>query len=162
MSEDIENQDIDLTGTDISRPLLPRQQRLCRTGEVRVENGDYGRQLIVPLTLEEAAKDTKQGIINPGFVVTYRISLDPKGKRTQQMVNEELARFQVAATDLDKPGSFKLSDLSWACNRQLLVTFDVRPDQKDPSVFYQDVKRVSKPGSPKAAAARATDASGLD
>lgn len=74
-----------------------------------------------------------------GFSVYDRINLDPNGKWTQEAINESLARFQVAALRLDKPQKFgNVSDYS---GKELLVTFDVRPDKQDASVIYQAIKR---------------------
>lgn len=138
MSE-IVNVDIDLTGVDISRPLLPRQTLRCRTGDVRAERRDENspRQLVIPLTLEEPGKDTNGNEVGVGFAVTGRIQLDATGKLTQAMINERVARFQIAVTKADKPGRLVIEELS---GREVMVTFDVRVDKQDPSKVYQDVK----------------------
>jgi hypothetical protein len=144
MIEELSNLDIDLTGVDISRPLLPRQNIRCLIGDLRIERSEPSkpRSLIIPLTLDEPAKDTKGDTVNPGFVVTDRILIDPTGGLTQVMINERLARFQVAALGLDKPGPF--GDLSQYAGRKVTVTFDVRPDKQNPEMLYQDCKRYSK------------------
>jgi hypothetical protein len=143
MSETVElsNLDIDLTGVDLSRPLLPRQTLRARIGEVKLEKQENrGRNLIIPLTLEEPGQDTAGRTVNPGFVVTDRILVDPTGGLTQEMINERLARLQVAALKLDRPGRFNAADL---VGKEVLVTFDVRADKTDASKSYQDVKRYS-------------------
>lgn len=140
---DLSNIDIDLTGVNIARPLLPRQTVKCRIGEVKLEKPDgRGRSLVVPLTLEEPGKDTKDAVVHPGFVVTDRILLDPTGGLTQEMINERLARLQVAALKLKVPQKL---DVRALIGQEVLVTFDTRPDKKDPAgeTFVQDVKRYS-------------------
>lgn len=144
-TQHIDNSDIDMSGVSLARPLLPKQTLRCRTGEVKLEATDkMGRQLVVPVTLEEPGKDTKGNVVNVGFVVTGRIGLDAKGNRTQLMVQEQLGRFMVAALRLaqeDNLPPFKLSDLSVYSGKELLVEFDTRPDKQDASKLYQDVKR---------------------
>lgn len=143
MSESIElsNLDIDLSGVDLSRPLLPRQTLRCRIGEVKLEKQENrGRNLVVPLTLEENGTDTNGRTVNVGFVVIDRILVDPTGGLTQEMINERLARLQVAALKLDKPGRFVAGDLT---GRDVMVTFDVRADKQDSNKQYQDVKRYN-------------------
>lgn len=143
----IDNTDIDLSGVSIARPLLPKQTLKCRTGEVKLEHHDkMGRQVIVPLTLEEPGKDTNGNTVNIGFVVIDRIGIDAKGNRTQQMIGEQLGRFSAAALNLHETTNlppFKLSDLSVYGNKLVLVTFDTRADKQDASKLYQDVKRYN-------------------
>jgi hypothetical protein len=60
---------------------------------------------------------------------------------TQEMINEKLARLQVAALKLDRPQKFAPADL---IGREVLVTFNTRADKLDPSKLYQDVARYNK------------------
>jgi hypothetical protein len=131
----------DLTGIDVSRPLLPKQVLTVRTGDVRIEKSDDGskRYLVVPLVLEETGKDTKGNPVNVGFSVTDRLLLTPTGGLTQQMINEKLARFQTAVLATDKPGPF--GQLDQYQGKLVRVQFDVRADKQDPDNQFQDVRR---------------------
>lgn len=137
----IDNVDLDLSGVDLSRPLLDNQTILCRTGEVRFETENDKTNLLVPLTLEGPGKSTTNKEVLPGFVHTDRILSTPVGKLTKEMIREKLARFQVATLKLKSPKLFTPEE----CSGQLvLVTFGTRPDRQDPSRLYQDVVRYSK------------------
>jgi hypothetical protein len=140
---ELSNLDLDLSSVDLSRPLIGgKQTKRCRIGNVTLEQQQgRGRNLVVPLTLEEPATDTNGKTVNPGFVVTDRILVDPTGGLTQEMINEKLARLQVAALKLDRPQKFAPADL---IGREVLVTFNTRADKLDPSKLYQDVARYNK------------------
>jgi hypothetical protein len=139
MSELIDNIDIDLSAVDLTRPLLDNQVLLVRTGEVKVEKNDNNqKRLIIPLTLEEPGTSTTGRPVNVGFQMTHSILITPTGKLTQDRINEELAKFQVAVLKLDKPQAF--GALSQYQGQTVRVKFSVRPDRDDPNKQYQDVK----------------------
>lgn len=141
---DIDNADLDLSGVSLSRPLIDKQTLLCRTGEVKWETSEDGRfkNLVVPLTLEESAKSTKDEDIHIGFQHTDRILATPTGGLTLDMIKEKLARFQVAVLKLDKPEAF--GDVSRYSGQLVKVAFKIRQDKNDPEKQYQDVAKFVK------------------
>lgn len=137
------NVDLDLSNTDISRPLFDNVFVVCTTGEVKVEVSEKGlKSLVVPLVFDEPAIDTNGKSVNPGFTVTDRILITPTGGLTQQMINERLARFQVAALGLSKPQNFGSTEQY--IGKKVKVQFKVRQDKNDANKVYQDVKSYSK------------------
>jgi hypothetical protein len=134
---------IDLSNTDISRPLFDNVFVNCTTGEVKVEVSEKGlKSLVVPLVFDEPATDTNGKQVQPGFTVTDRILITPTGGLTQQMINERLARFQVAALGLSKPQNFGATDQY--ISKKVKVGFKTRVDKNDASKVYQDVRSYSK------------------
>lgn len=139
MSEMIDNLDIDLSAVDLTRPIIDNQVVLCRTGEVKIEtNGSGQRRFVVPLTLEEPSTSTSGKPVNVGFVVTHSFLITPTGKLTQERINEELAKFQVAVLKLERPQPF--GALSQYRNQLVKVKFASRADRDDASRIFQDVK----------------------
>lgn len=135
--------DVDLSNTDISRPLFDNVFVNCTTGEVRVEKSENGlKSLVVPLVFDEPATDTNGKQVQPGFVITDRILITPTGGLTQQMINERLARFQVAALGLSKPQNFGATEQYIA--KKVKVGLKLRTDKNDATKVYQDVKSYSK------------------
>lgn len=138
----IPNDDLDLSGAELSRPLLDKLV-LCRVFECQTVSVEGGRkQKRIQLVTEEQTTATNGREINPGFKVTHRINLDVEGKRTQQMINEQLARFQVAALKLDKPERWG-EDARYV-GAQVKVKFKTRPDRQDGSILYQDLASIAK------------------
>lgn len=143
MSELLDNLDIDLSAVDLTRPLIDNQVVLVRTGEVKIETNDNGqKRLVVPLTLEEPATATNGRPVNVGFQVTHSFLITPTGKLTQERINEELAKFQVAVLKLDRPQPF--GALSQYRNQLVKVKFSTRADRDDASRVFQDVKAFIK------------------
>lgn len=139
MTDSIDNIDIDLSSVDLTRPLIDNQIVLCRTGEVKIEVNDNGqKRLVIPLTLEEPATSTTGRPVYVGFQVTHSMLITPTGKLTQERINEELAKFQVAVLKLEKPQAF--GSLAQYRNQLVKVKFTTRPDRDDPNKLYQDVK----------------------
>lgn len=136
---ELENIDLDLSSVQLTRPLIDNQVVLVRTGEVKIEeNEQKQKRLVIPLTLEEPAKATDGRDINPGYVVTHSILITPTGGLTQERINEELAKFQVAVLKLEKPGTF--GALSQYRNQLVKVKFTTRADRNDSTKLYQDAK----------------------
>ncbi len=144
MSEEVlDNLDIDLSAVDLSRPLIDNQVVLCRTGEVKIEvNDSKQRRLVIPLTLEEPTTSTSGKPVNVGFQVTHSILITPTGGLTQERINEELAKFQMAVLKLEKPTQF--GALEQYRNQLVRVKFATRPDRHDPTKLYQDAKAFIK------------------
>ena len=135
----LDNLDVDLSNVDLSRPLIDNQVVLCRTGEVRVEvNEQKQKRLVIPLTLEEPATSTNGRELSPGFQVTHSILATPTGKLTQERINEELAKFQMAVLKLDKGEPF--GSVERYRNQLVKVKFATRPDREDSTKLYQDAR----------------------
>lgn len=144
MSDVVDNADIDLSNVDIGQPVIDNQTPLCRTGQVEVKATNSGhRRLVIPLVLEEPATSTTGKALNVGFTTTVGFLIDPKGGLTQERINEELAKFQVAVLKLDKPTTFRMSDLSPYQGQ--LVRPKLVAQKNDPS--RQDVKAWLKAAS---------------
>lgn len=140
MSEEVlDNLDLDLSSVDLTRPIIDNQVLLVKTGEVKVEvNDQKQRRLVIPLTLEEPGTSVTGRPVNVGFQVTHSILITPTGKLTQERINEELAKFQVAVLKLDKPGPF--GAVSQYRGQLVRAKFASRPDRDDPNKMYQDIK----------------------
>lgn len=137
----IPNEDLDLSGTELSRPLLVTLV-LCRVSECQTVIANGRKQKRILLVTEAQTTATNGREINPGFKVTYRINIDVTGKRTQQMINEQLGRFQVAALRLEK--AERWGEDARYVGAMVKVKFKTRPDDNDGSILYQDVASISK------------------
>jgi hypothetical protein len=135
----LDNLDLDLSSVDLTRPLIDNQVVLARTGEVRIEmNEQKQKRLVIPLTLEEPATSTSGKPVNVGFQITHSILATPTGKLTQERINEELAKFQMAVLKLEKPTVF--GPMEQYRNQLVRVKFSTRADKDDPNKLYQDAK----------------------
>lgn len=137
----IDNSDIDLSDAELSRPLLDKLV-LCRVAECQTVKINGRKQKKILLVTEEPTTATNGRDISPGFKVTHRINLDIEGKRTQSMINEQLARFQVAALKLDKPERW--GEDSRYVGGLVKVKFKTRADRDDSEKVYQDCASFSK------------------
>lgn len=142
---DLNNIDIDLTGVEISRPLLPRQTLKVRTGDVRVErrDGTGPKRLVIPLILEQPGTDSKGEEVGPGFTIIDSMLLEPTGKLTLEDIKRMLGQFQAAVKKLDKPDPGAFGNAADYSGREVMATFDIRTDSKDASKQYQSVKRYT-------------------
>lgn len=141
--ETLDNLDIDLSAVDLTRPIIDNQVVLCRTGDVKVEVNDRGqKRLVIPLMLEEPSVAVNGKPVNVGFQVTHSILVTPTGKLTQERINEELAKFQMAVLKLDKPTSF--GQTGQYSNQLVKAKFASRADRDDKTKLYQDVKAFLK------------------
>jgi hypothetical protein len=119
----------DLTGVEVGPPMLGDCLVHCTTGDVRiVANGDK-RRLVIPLTLEEPAVDVDNKPVNPGVRLTDSIQLTPSGGLTQEIINEKLARFQVAVKREKRPGPF--GPIDQYQGKTVLVKFGKRDDKRE-------------------------------
>jgi len=144
----------DLSNADIVRPQFDNVRARCIIGDLKVEvrtsnDGKKIRELLIPLTLDEVTKSTDGKEVQPGFEImggkkpAATILLTPVGGLTQEMINEKLAKFQVAALKLTKQEA-TLGDLSRYSGKPVVAVFGLRQDKKDASKTYQDVKGWSK------------------
>lgn len=144
----------DLSNADIVRPQFDNVRARCIIGDLKVEvktsaDGSKIRELLIPLTLDEPTKSTDERIVQPGFVIqggkkpAATILLTPVGGLTQEMINEKLAKFQVAALKLTKQEA-NLGDLSRYAGLPIVAVFGLRRDKNDASKTYQDVKGWAK------------------
>ncbi len=135
----MDNIDIDLSTVDLTRPIIDNQVLLVKTGEVKIEvNEQKQRRLVIPLTLEEPGTSVAGKPVNVGFNVTHSMLITPTGGLTQERINEELAKFQVAVLKLEKPTQF--GALSQYRNQLVRAKFASRQDKNDPNKQFQDVK----------------------
>lgn len=97
----------DLSNEDISRPLLPNGNYEFTVGEIKqVPTKDkQGQMLEITLLLKNPARSSKGEDINPGFKLTERIMLTPKGNLTEDSIRKSLKRFRMACVG-NEPGSF--------------------------------------------------------
>jgi hypothetical protein len=130
----IENDDLDLSQVDLSRPLIDQQTVRCRVADVKIEEKDGKKNFNVVVTTEGAATSKDGKTLQPGFKHNESILMTPTGGLTQEMINEKLARFQKAT--LGTQG--RLLPLDQYVGKEVDVTFGVR-DGKDGQ--FQTVKR---------------------
>ncbi len=96
----------DLTSVDILRPLI-------KPGPVEFEVSDIKKEktkkqkntLTITLKTINMEKSVKNEVINPGFVLTHRISLDETEKYDSTRIMQELKKFRAGVTGNEK-GSF--------------------------------------------------------
>lgn len=128
----------DLTGVEISRPIIADSLVRSRIGDLRITVDDKGqRRLNIPLTLEEPATSVDGKPVNVGFQHTDSILITPTGGLTQEIINEKLARFQTAALRTKTPGKF--APLDQYSGKEVLVKFGNRTGND--GEIRQDVKR---------------------
>lgn len=101
MSDVLDNIDLDLTGVELTPPVIDNQVVLCTTGEVRVEKtGTDKRRLVIPLTIEEAVKSTSGKDLQPGYQTTVGFLIDESGGWTKERAKEALGKFKAAVLKL--------------------------------------------------------------
>lgn len=144
----------DISNADIVRPQFDKTRARCIIGNLKVEvrKTDKGtiRELVIPLTLDEVCVSTDGKSVQPGFEIkssakkpAASILLTPVGGLNQEMINEKLAKFQVAALKLTKQEG-SIGDLSRYAGLPIIAVFGLRQDKQDQSVQYQDVKGWAK------------------
>lgn len=142
MSDELNNQDIDITGAKPdARPVLAKQLRKVRLGDVGVNDGEFGRSVKVPMTLEEPAQDLKGNTINVGFPVTIFVDLAPKNDKKREMNKKLLVGLQCAALDRkEADGSIPWSECS---GKEVLCGFGVfTPTRKDGETSDPEPRQV--------------------
>lgn len=156
MSDLIDNLDLDLTGVQLTRPVIDNQTKRCLTGQVQFSKRDDNKlELVVPLQLDEPATSTDGKELQVGHkLAEQRILLTPTGGLTAEMVKEKLARFQIAVLDTTEPRKWG-SDADYQ-GRPVYCKLAARADKDDPTRVYQDVKAWIAPSK----AAKATAGSG--
>lgn len=131
MSDELSNQDININGMKPdSRPVLAKQLRRVRLGEVGVNDGEYGKSVKVPMLLEEPAVDLKGNTINVGFPVTTFIDLAPKSEKKREMNTKLLVGLQCSALHRKEADS----SIPWGeCSgKVVLCGFNVFTPQRKP------------------------------
>lgn len=91
---------VDVSEADILRPVLQNgtyeaEVAFFRQEKTRVSQLD---QLLIGYRLTQEAKDLNGKTVNPGFTLTQRVLLEPSGKRTQEMINDQKKRLHYAIT----------------------------------------------------------------
>lgn len=135
----VSNVDLDLTGQSPSLPQFENQVVQCVTGEVRIEADDEGKKsLIIPLVFQEGATAVDGRQVPAGFSgCTVQIGLFEVGKRTKEMIQRDVLRFQCAVLRIKQGKQFVAEETS---GKPIGVSFSRRQDTKDATRFFQDYK----------------------
>lgn len=156
MSDEIDNTDLDLTGVQLTRPVIDNQTKRCITGQVqRIKREDKKQELVIPLQLDEPATSTDGKELQVGHkLAEQRILMTATGGLTDEMIREKVARFQIAVLDITEPR--KWGDDTDYQGKPVYCKLAARADRDDPTKVYQDVKAWIAPSK----AAKATAGSG--
>lgn len=163
--EILSNVDLDLTGTEMRRPLIDKQPvrsiikgcffEAAKDGNGQVKKNEAGQpmvQLVVQLSTLSPALTTTGKTIEAGHETEVIIGATPKGKRTQLMINQQIGRVQMAALGVDESGLTKFVPEQMV-GRVVLPTYEVEMGRKqdssgnwsdDPEKLYQRVSRWEK------------------
>lgn len=132
----------DLASAPVSNrpPMIDKQTKRIRLGEIRAaEDRSWPDRhwLVVPFQLEETAVDTDGNELPVGRQLKHEILITPKGGLTQAMINERLAKLQVAGTGAKKAvNGFSFGSLS---GKTVVAKFSVRSSKTDASKLFQEV-----------------------
>src|ERR1043165_898844 len=114
--EILSNEDLDLTGTELRRPIIDKAWVLSTVKECfweakQTKTGEKAKQLVIVLVTAEAATSTTGKPVNPGQETEVTIWATPSGGLTQSMINQKVARFQTAALGIEEPRRFDPSEV---------------------------------------------------
>jgi hypothetical protein len=142
----VSNVDLDLTGQSPTMPQFKDVWVTCTTGNVVIEEDDGGKdatrkgqkRLVIPLIFEEEATAVDGRKVPVGFSgCTDEIGLFEVGKRTKDMIQRDVLRFQCAALGISQGKPFDPAEVS---GKRIKVGFSLRADRQDATKFYQDYK----------------------
>ena len=122
-------------------PQFENQVVQCLTGEVRIEADDEGRNsLIIPLVFQEGATAVDGRQVPADFSgCSAQIGLFEVGKRTKDMIQRDVLRFQCAVLHIKQGKPFDPAECS---GKKVGVAFSLRQDRQDATKFYQDYRYV--------------------
>ncbi len=132
-----DNSDIDLSGIEVGYPIFDNQTVDCMITAVQTVRNDGRKSKRITLVTEGDITSTGGATKTAGFKLTDRIGLDVSGGRTQERINEDLTKFQIAALGITK--GQKWSDEDFA-GKHVRVSLKARPDRNDADKFYQNVR----------------------
>ncbi len=134
----ISNDDIDLSGIETGYPVFDNQHVNCIISALQTVKSDGRTSKRILLTTEDPITSIGGVTKDAGFKLTDRIGLDVSGGRTQERINEDLAKFQTAALGLSR--AEKWGGDERYVGQRVRVTLKKRPDRNDEEKFFQNYR----------------------
>lgn len=145
----IDNSDLDLTGVPLRAPVIDKQWVVSTIRDlyweaVKKKDNTLAKKLVIELVTDEAATSTDGRAVPPGHQTQTDIWATPSGKLTQLMINQKVARFQVAALGLDEATVFGSPDQY--IGKKVKAYYEAEQGDKDPQALFQRVSRWERAG----------------